>query len=95
MLYFFFTIDAKFQQLKMFIFDNVQTTNFTFVGKKRDNSINSYSIAQFQIVSDTKYDIWYGFEDPELVQYKSFEMYWETYMGSSLYVNGEAQKRGI
>ena len=40
----------------MVMFYNVQTTSLTFVDKMRC-TINNYKIAEFQIVSDTKYNI--------------------------------------
>lgn len=42
---------------KMLLSYNVQSTNLIFVGKKIGYTINGYSIAQFQIVSDTSYNI--------------------------------------
>ena len=39
------------------MFYNVQTTNLSFVGKKIRHTINSYSIAWLQVVSDTEYNI--------------------------------------
>ena len=39
------------------MFYNVQTINFTFVGGNMRYTVHRYSIAGFQIISDTKYQI--------------------------------------
>lgn len=40
-----FTISIIFYQVKMLMFCNVQTTNSTFVGKKKRFIMNRFSIA--------------------------------------------------
>ena len=52
-----FVVRVILYQVQMLMFYNVQTTNLTFVKINIRYSVNSYSIAQFQIVSDSKYNI--------------------------------------
>ena len=57
MLYYLFTTTMSFYQVKMLMSHVVQTTNLTIVGKEMRYTINSGSIAYFQIVNATIYSI--------------------------------------
>ena len=51
-------VNVIFPQAKMMMFYYVHTINMTFVDQKTRYTIYSYSIMWFQLVCDTKYNIY-------------------------------------